>query len=105
MAQEKEQTKYEEMLLETAVYLDVELETVRRVVQVFFGNAREEIIQGWSFRVPNFGTFTNKGMAGRRWRVGLGRQGMSKPTVGAKFVPSRRMVERMRQVWAAGGWK
>lgn len=106
----KKKTPYDDLLIDTAVGLDMDVEAVRAVVKAFFMSARSRLIDGGGFRVPHFGTFSHKYLAARRYNTREGSTGIvqtrtSRPSVGVRYVPSRRMVQRMREEWRAGRWK
>lgn len=105
----KKQTPFDELILDTAISEDVEADYVREIVRAFFSHARQRLIEGKAFRVPNFGTFAHKYLGARSYTTRIGSTGLlqtrtSKPAVGVRYVASRRMVQRMREEWRAGKW-
>lgn len=104
----KKNLEYDQLMLDVAVGLDIEVATVRAVVGDFLGRWRARLIDGGGLRVPNFGTIRPRSMPAWKFRPKgggpLAAWATRPATVGVAFVPSRRMVQRMREEFHAGKW-
>jgi hypothetical protein len=104
----KKNLEYDQLLLDVAIGLDMEVDTVRVVVADFMGRWRGRLIDGKGLRVPNFGTIQPRYMAAWKYRPRGGgplASWATRPaTVGVAFIPSRRMVLRMREEFRGGKW-